>query len=211
MWPPSCLTRSSLGLPVNCMTTPILPVMPYRYKPTLPPASALRYADLPTTTFSPVCWLTSAASALTAPAWPMSASGWCRYCWAALVARSRNGSLLAVKSVLQFSSTRAAADPSATATPPTRPSVADRSASDALIPFLRNSAMAASRSPPTCVSIRLHSIIGWLVLARSSFTNLAVISGMTSPRKRVVGRGGGLEDPSRARRNGPLFNPQPDN
>ena len=51
------------------------------------------------------------------------------------------------------------------------------------MPFLRNSPMAASMSPPTCVSIFLHSIIGWPVLARSSFTNLAVMSGMVRSKK----------------------------
>jgi hypothetical protein len=66
---------------------------------------------------------------------------------------------LAVKSVLQLTSTSAADLPPGAAAPITRPSDAVRSLSEALMPFLRKASIAFSMSPCISVSIFLHSIM----------------------------------------------------
>ena len=53
-------------------------------------------------------------------------------------------------------------------------------------PSCGSTSIAFSMSPPASVSIFLHSIMPWPVLARSSLTSLAVISAMLFLSKSIV-------------------------
>src|SRR6185369_6924439 len=124
-------------------------------------------------------WTVPPSGYWAAPSAPMSVPC-CSASCATFFTKSWNSSFLATKSVSEFTSTTAPRLPS-TATP-TRPSDAVRPAFLAAAdrPLARSQSMAASMSPLVSASAFLQSIMPALVRSRSSFTDAAVISAISS-------------------------------